>query len=154
MNQESTFNVWVVDDDQSIRWVLEKALSNNQYDVTCFESGSAALSAFRRASSELRPDLIMTDVWMPGLNGFDLLKQIKNADPALPVVVMTAFSDLETTAQAHQDGAFEHLNKPFDIDEALELVGKAFVHFVNSNAMPFLIVLTILLNALVNSQYD
>ncbi len=125
MNQENTYQVWVVDDDQSIRWVLQKALTNQHYDVNVFESGSAALSAFRRSASEDRPDLIMTDVWMPGLNGFDLLKQVKNEEPNLPVIVMTAFSDLETTAQAHQDGAFENLNKPFDIDEALELVARA-----------------------------
>ena len=131
MNQEITYKVWVVDDDQSIRWVLQKALTNQQYDVSVYESGSAALSAFRRSASEERPDLIMTDVWMPGLNGFDLLKQVKNEEPNLPVIVMTAFSDLETTAQAHQDGAFENLNKPFDIDEALELVARA----CQSNAM-------------------
>ncbi len=131
MNQEITYKVWVVDDDQSIRWVLQKALTNQQYEVSVYESGSAALSAFRRSVSEDRPDLIMTDVWMPGLNGFDLLKQVKNEEPNLPVIVMTAFSDLETTAQAHQDGAFENLNKPFDIDEALELVARA----CRSNAM-------------------
>ena len=125
MNQEIIFKVWVVDDDQSIRWVLQKALTNQNYEVNVFESASAALSAFRRTSTDERPDLIMTDVWMPGLNGFDLLKQIKNEEPDLPVIVMTAFSDLETTAQAHQDGAFENLNKPFDIDEALELVARA-----------------------------
>ena len=125
MNQEITYKVWVVDDDQSIRWVLQRALTNQQYEVSVYESGSAALSAFRRSASEDRPDLIMTDVWMPGLNGFDLLKQVKNEEPNLPVIVMTAFSDLETTAQAHQDGAFENLNKPFDIDEALELVARA-----------------------------
>ena len=125
MNQETTFKVWVVDDDQSIRWVLQKALANQQYDVGVYESGSAALSAFRRITPDEKPDLIMTDVWMPGLNGFDLLKQIKNEDPNLPVIVMTAFSDLETTAQAHQDGAFENLSKPFDIDEALNLVARA-----------------------------
>ena len=117
--------VWIIDDDQSMRWVLEKTLSNNDYQVTAFESGSVALSNFKRITPDLRPDLIITDVRMPGINGFELLKQIKNISPLTPIIVMTAYTDLDTTVQAFQEGAFEYLPKPFDIDDALELVARA-----------------------------
>ena len=117
--------VWIIDDDQSMRWVLEKTLSNNDYQVTAFESGSVALSNFKRIRSDLRPDLIITDVRMPGINGFELLKQIKNISPLTPIIVMTAYTDLDTTMQAFHEGAFEYLPKPFDIDDALELVARA-----------------------------
>ena len=117
--------IWIIDDDQSIRWVLEKTLSNNGYQVTAFESGSVALSNFKRTDSDARPRLIITDVRMPGINGFELLKQIKNISPQIPIIVMTAYTDLDTTVQAFHEGAFEYLSKPFDIDDALELVARA-----------------------------
>ncbi len=118
-------SVWIIDDDQSMRWVLEKTLSNNGYDVTAFESGSVALARFKRAEFDERPDLIITDVRMPGINGFELLKQIKHVSPQTPIIVMTAYTDLDTTVQAFHDGAFEYLPKPFDIDDALQLVARA-----------------------------
>ncbi len=117
--------IWVIDDDQSMRWVLEKTLTNNGYRVNAFESGSVALASFKRTDPEGRPSLIITDVRMPGINGFELLKQIKNISPQTPIIVMTAYTDLDTTVQAFHEGAFEYLPKPFDIDDALELVERA-----------------------------
>ena len=117
--------VWIIDDDQSMRWVLDKTLSNNGYQVNAFESGSVALASFKRTAPEQRPSLIITDVRMPGINGFELLKQIKNISPQTPIIVMTAYTDLDTTVQAFHEGAFEYLPKPFDIDDALELVARA-----------------------------
>jgi len=123
--QEPQTAIWIIDDDQSMRWVLEKTLSSNGYRVTAFESGSEALSNFKRTLPQARPDLIITDVRMPGINGFELLKQVKNISPQTPIIVMTAYTDLDTTVQAFQEGAFEYLPKPFDIDDALELVARA-----------------------------
>ncbi len=117
--------IWIIDDDQSMRWVLDKTLSNNGYRVNAFESGSVALANFKRTALEERPALIITDVRMPGINGFELLKQIKNISPQTPIIVMTAYTDLDTTVQAFQEGAFEYLPKPFDIDDALKLVARA-----------------------------
>ncbi|MCP4488307.1 MAG: response regulator [Gammaproteobacteria bacterium] len=124
-DQLNTQVVWVIDDDQSIRWVLQRALANAGFAVSVFETASTALSQFKRTTTENRPSLVLTDFRMPGINGFELLKQIKNIDPALPVIIMTAYSELDTTVQAQQDGAFEYLAKPFDIDYAIELVTNA-----------------------------
>jgi len=118
-------DVWVIDDDQSIRWVLDRSLSNAGFKITTFETASKALAQFKRAPSTDRPALVVTDFRMPGINGFELLKQLKNIDKSLPVIIMTAYSDLDTTVQAYQEGAFEYLAKPFDIDDAIELVTKA-----------------------------
>ena len=123
--KQSQTSIWIIDDDQSIRWVLEKTLSNNGYQVSAFESASVALSSFKRTSPQARPRLIITDVRMPGINGFELLKQIKHISPQTPIIVMTAYADLDTTVQAFHEGAFEYLPKPFDIDDALELVARA-----------------------------
>jgi two-component system nitrogen regulation response regulator GlnG len=124
-SKKSPTAIWVIDDDQSMRWVLEKTLSNNGYEVTAFDSGSVALSKFKRIESHARPRLIITDVRMPGINGFELLKQIKNISPQTPIIVMTAYTDLDTTVQAFHEGAFEYLSKPFDIDDALAQVARA-----------------------------
>ena len=125
--------VWIIDDDQSMRWVLDKTLSNNGYRVNAFESGSVALARFKRITPEERPALIITDVRMPGINGFELLKQIKHISPQTPIIVMTADTDLDTTVQAFHEGAFEYLPKPFDIDDALELVARACEPVVDSS---------------------
>jgi DNA-binding NtrC family response regulator len=125
--------IWIIDDDQSMRWVLEKTLSNSGYDVSAFETGSIALANFKRTPPESRPRLIITDVRMPGINGFELLKQIKNISPQMPIIVMTAYTDLDTTVQAFQEGAFEYLPKPFDIDDALNLVARACEPVVEGN---------------------
>jgi two-component system nitrogen regulation response regulator GlnG len=117
-----SYSVWIIDDDQSIRWVLERALSSAGFTTTIFETASSALSRYKRISASERPQLILTDIRMPGISGFELLKQIKNVDSKQPVIIMTAYSDLDTTVQGYQQGAFEYLPKPFDIDEAIELV--------------------------------
>ncbi len=122
---ESPAMIWIIDDDQSMRWVLEKTLTSNGYRVSSFESGSVALAQFRRTGISDLPRLVITDVRMPGINGFELLKQIKHASPQTPIIVMTAYTDLETTVQAFEEGAFEYLTKPFDIDDALALVARA-----------------------------
>ena len=113
--------VWVVDDDRSIRWVLEKALSKEPFDVQCFESAEALLT---RLDNE-RPDVILSDVRMPGMDGMTLLNQIIDQKPGLPVIIMTAHSDLQSAVDAYQGGAFEYLPKPFDIDEVVSVTHRA-----------------------------
>jgi len=113
--------IWVVDDDASIRWVLERALRNGGMTPRLFEAAEPALAALRSEA----PDVLMTDIRMPGQSGLDLLKQIRVAQPALPVIVMTAHSDFENAIAAYEGGAFEYLPKPFDIDQALALVRRA-----------------------------
>jgi len=113
--------VWLVDDDASIRWVLERALRNGGMTPRAFEAAEPALDALRRES----PDVLITDIRMPGQSGLQLLKKIREARPALPVIVMTAHSDLGNAVSAYEGGAFEYLPKPFDIDQAVELVRRA-----------------------------
>jgi two-component system, NtrC family, nitrogen regulation response regulator GlnG len=114
-------NVWVVDDDASIRWVLERALRQGGMSTTLFEESEAVLSALRRDE----PDVLVTDIRMPGRSGLELLEEIRAKRPRLPVIVMTAHSDLDSAVAAYQGGAFEYLPKPFDIDQAIELVRRA-----------------------------
>ncbi len=113
--------VWVIDDDKSIRWVLEKALTAEALSVECFEDGNNVMS---KLSSE-SPDIIMSDIRMPGLDGLALLRKINTEYPALPVIIMTAHSDLDSALSAYQGGAYEYLPKPFDTDEAVALVKRA-----------------------------
>jgi two-component system nitrogen regulation response regulator GlnG len=116
--------VWVIDDDQSIRWVLEKALEKANMDVKSFPSASGILNTLERS----RPDVLITDVRMPGMDGFSLLGEIQARYPDLPVIVITAHSDLDSAVSAYQGGAFEYLPKPFDVDEAVELTRRAAEH--------------------------
>lgn len=116
--------VWVIDDDKSIRWVLEKALSQANMEVQSFASGAGVLEQLENE----QPDALITDVRMPGLNGFELLDKIQQRCPTLPVIVITAHSDLDSAVSAYQGGAFEYLPKPFDVDEAVELVQRAVDH--------------------------
>ncbi len=113
--------VWVVDDDRSIRWVLEKALKQAMIDVKTFENGDSALRALDRQT----PTVIITDIRMPGMNGLQLLEHIHARDPHLPVIITTAHSDLDSAVSAYQGGAFEYLPKPFDVDEAVALTRRA-----------------------------
>jgi len=113
--------VWLVDDDASIRWVLERALRNDGMAPRAFESAEPALAALRRES----PDVLITDIRMPGTSGLELLRLIRDARPQLPVIVMTAHSDLGSAVSAYEGGAFEYLPKPFDIDKAVALVRRA-----------------------------
>jgi len=113
--------VWIVDDDQSVRWVLEKALKQANIETRSFERAEHLLEAIDSGA----PDVLITDVRMPGMSGLALLERLRTTRPDLPIIVMTAHSDLENAVAAYKGGAFEYLPKPFDIDEAVELVHKA-----------------------------
>jgi two-component system nitrogen regulation response regulator GlnG len=118
---DSPIQVWIVDDDQSLRWVLEKALRQANMEPRCFERAELLLDAI----GENVPDVLITDVRMPGIDGLELLDRLNTAHPDLPIIVMTAHSDLDNAVAAYRGGAFEYLPKPFDLDEAVELVEKA-----------------------------
>lgn len=118
---DRSLNVWVVDDDQSVRWVLEKALRQADMKGRTFERAEHLLEAIEHA----QPDVLITDVRMPGMSGIALLERLRTTCPDLPIIVITAHSDLENAVAAYKGGAFEYLPKPFDIDEAIELVRKA-----------------------------
>jgi two-component system nitrogen regulation response regulator GlnG len=113
--------VWVIDDDRSIRWVLEKALTKAGMQVTSFSNANGVMEALERE----QPEAIISDVRMPGMDGFALLDKIKQSYPDLPVVIMTAHSDLDSAVSAYHSGAFEYLPKPFDIAEAVDQVERA-----------------------------
>ena len=117
----AALRVWLVDDDASIRWVLERALRNDGMTPRAFEAAEPALEALRREV----PDVLITDIRMPGQSGLSLLRRIRDTRPALPVIVMTAHSDLGSAVSAYEGGAFEYLPKPFDIDQAVALVRRA-----------------------------
>jgi two-component system nitrogen regulation response regulator GlnG len=121
LSASKQLEVWVVDDDESVRWVLEKALRQADMQPRSFERGEHLLDAIEKET----PDVLITDVRMPGMDGLALLERLSRICPALPVIVVTAHSDLENAVAAYQGGAFEYLPKPFDIDEAIELVRKA-----------------------------
>jgi two-component system nitrogen regulation response regulator GlnG len=114
-------NAWIVDDDQSVRWVLEKALKQAEIETRSFERAEHLLEALEDAA----PDVLITDVRMPGMSGIALLERLRGSYPELPIIVITAHSDLENAVAAYKGGAFEYLPKPFDIDEAVDLVRKA-----------------------------
>lgn len=116
--------VWVVDDDSSIRWVMEKTLSSADIQCETFADAESVLAALEKET----PDVVVSDIRMPGMDGLDLLNQIHNRNPELPVIIMTAHSDLDAAVNAYQKGAFEYLPKPFDIDETLALVERAITH--------------------------
>ncbi len=116
--------VWVVDDDKSIRWVLEKALE--KASIRC-KSFSNALNLLDALETEL-PDALITDIRMPGMDGFELLKKIQHNYPDLPVIIMTAHSDLDSAVSAFHGGAFDYLPKPFDINEVIDIVQRACIH--------------------------
>jgi two-component system nitrogen regulation response regulator GlnG len=120
--------VWLVDDDTSIRWVLERALKNDGMLPKAFDAAEPALAALRSDT----PDVLITDIRMSGLSGLDLLRRIHDARPELPVIVMTAYSDLGSAVSAYESGAFEYLAKPFDIDQAIDLVKRAAAARVRS----------------------
>jgi two-component system nitrogen regulation response regulator GlnG len=121
--------VWLVDDDTSIRWVLERALKNGGMLPKAFDAAEPALAALRNDS----PDVLITDIRMSGQSGIDLLRKVHDARPDLPVIVMTAYSDLGSAVSAYESGAFEYLPKPFDIDQAIDLVKRAAAAGVRSN---------------------
>ena len=120
----SNSNVWVVDDDRSIRWVLERALEQAGMTTMTFDNGDAML---QRLSRE-QPDVIISDIRMPGIDGIALLERVHHDLPKLPVIIMTAHSDLESAVSSYQSGAFDYLPKPFDVDDAMAMVRRAVTH--------------------------
>ncbi len=116
--------LWIVDDDQSIRWVLQRALEKAQMNITAYEYASDLLRDLKADGVQL-PDAIISDIRMPGMNGFELLKEIHQYHPNIPVIIMTAHSDMDSAMSAYDSGAFEYLPKPFDINEATELARRA-----------------------------
>ncbi|MDR9413860.1 MAG: nitrogen regulation protein NR(I) [Spiribacter sp.] len=116
-----TTSVWIVDDDRSIRWVLKKALERAGMAAVDFETGEEALAALERET----PDVLITDIRMPRLDGLTLMQRFHAQNPAMPVIVITAHSDLDAAVSAYEGGAFEYLPKPFDVEEAVELVRRA-----------------------------
>lgn len=117
-----TANLWVLDDDASIRWVLEKTFSETEFEVRSFDRADALYAAL----NETIPDVLLSDIRMPGDDGLTVLKRLKAEWPALPIVIMTAHSDLDTAVSVFKGGAFEYLAKPFDLDEAVATVRKAY----------------------------
>ena len=132
--------IWVIDDDRAMRWVLEKTFKEEGFEVTSFEEAQSALNQLKLDT----PDVILSDIRMPGIDGLSFLAQVKNTHPDLPVIIMTAHSDLESAVSSYQTGAFEYLPKPFDIDEALALVNRAILHITklqqqeSAKAAPFI----------------
>ena len=122
-----TLKIWLADDDPSIRWVLEKACSEAGMNVRAFEDGDTLLEALNGTNDLLaeQPDVLLTDIRMPGVTGLDLLEILGRERPGLPVIVTTAYSDLDSAVTAYGGGAFEYLPKPFDVDEAVALVHRA-----------------------------
>jgi len=114
-------HIFVIDDDRSIRWVLEKALRQADMNVTCFDNADGVLEELERRP----PDAIITDIRMPGMSGLALLDGIRARYPDMPVIIMTAHSDLDSAVSAYRGGAFEYMPKPFDVDEAVDLARRA-----------------------------
>lgn len=116
--------VWVIDDDRSIRWVLERAMAQADIQIAAFDSADSALHHLQ----EERPLAVISDIRMPGMSGLEFLEQVHKAYPGLPVIIMTAHSDLDSAVNAYQSGAFEYLPKPFDVDDAIAMVERAMNH--------------------------
>ena len=123
--------IWIVDDDKSIRWVLEKALARENMPCRLFASAREAIDALADAA----PQVLVSDIRMPGASGLELLAAIKAKHPGLPVIIMTAYSDLESAVAAFQGGAFEYLPKPFDVDNAIELIRRAIEESMRETAV-------------------
>lgn len=113
--------IWIVDDDQSIRWVLEKALARENMPYKSFSNPNDVLDALDKET----PQVLISDIRMPRGNGLDLLQHVKASHPSLPVIIMTAYSDLDSAVSSFQGGAFEYLTKPFDVNKAIELIHRA-----------------------------
>ena len=126
----SAARVWVIDDDASIRWVLEKALQRADLDVRTFASANSALDGLAAAS----PDVIVTDIRMPEMDGLQLLDRLQQDAPQIPIIVITAHTDLDSAVASYRRGAFEYLPKPFDIDDAVALVNRAIDHARNTRS--------------------
>lgn len=119
-----SYHVWITDDDKSIRWVIEKALNKNAITTQSFATAQALIDALQHDT----PDALLSDIRMPGIDGLQLLKKLQHSHPELPVIIMTAHSDLESAVSAFHGGAFEYLPKPFDIKEMAAVVERACIH--------------------------
>lgn len=119
--------IWVIDDDAAIRFVFDKALVVNNITHRLFETGEAALEALEKET----PDVIVSDIRMPGIDGLSLIKKVHNIDENIPVIIMTAHSDLSAAIDAYEEGTFEYLPKPFDIEQAVSVIRRAAVHRFN-----------------------
>ena len=126
-------SIWIVDDDQSIRFVLERALLREDMPTRSFSSPREVLQALETADAEQQPQVLVSDIRMPGGSGLDLLARIKTLMPGLPVIIMTAYSDLDSAVSAFQGGAFEYITKPFDITKSIELIRRAVDESLNSD---------------------
>ena len=124
--------VWIIDDDRSIRWVFEKALARENLPHRIFDTAEAALRALDRET----PGAVVSDIRMPGMSGLEFMEQIKAQQPRLPIIIMTAYSDLDSAVSAFQGGAFEYLPKPFDVNHALELIHRALEESGRVEEMP------------------
>ncbi|MDB4260752.1 nitrogen regulation protein NR(I) [Porticoccaceae bacterium] len=116
----STSEIWIAEDDRSLRWVMEKAISREGIEVRSFENGDDLLVALQLSL----PEIIISDIRMPGIDGLELLKQIHSTRPDIPVIITTAHSDLDSAVAAYQGGAFEYLPKPFDLDELVDVASR------------------------------
>jgi two-component system nitrogen regulation response regulator GlnG len=125
-------SVWILDDDRSIRWVLEKSLNKAGLNTLTFDNGDDLL---HRLAQET-PDAIISDIRMPGISGLDLLTTIQESHPQLPVIIMTAHSDLDSAVSSYSRGAFEYLPKPFDIEEAVAMTQRALAHAAEQSVAP------------------
>jgi len=123
--------VWIIDDDRSIRWVFEKALARESIEFKTFGSAKEALAALDTET----PQVIVSDIRMPGESGLELLQRAKALHTSLPVIIMTAYSDLESAVTAFQGGAYEYLPKPFDVDHAVELIRRALEESVRQESV-------------------
>lgn len=122
-----TPSIWILDDDESMRWVLERTFADNNWQVRMFSNAQDALDAFEHSAvaDMAKPDVVLTDVRMPGKDGMALLKELQGQAPDLPIIVMTAHSDLDSAVSAFKGGAFEYLAKPFDLVDVLQVAGRA-----------------------------
>ena len=125
--------VWIVDDDRSIRWVLEKALTREEIPYKSFGAAAEVLAALEGTTQP--PQVLVSDIRMPGESGLSLLSKVKARFPHIPVIIMTAFSDLDSAVSAFQGGAFEYLPKPFDVDQAVDLVRRAIEESVHQTSV-------------------
>ena len=132
MNNPS--QIWIAEDDRSLRWVMEKALVRDGIAVRSFETGDELLQALKMA----QPEIIISDIRMPGIDGLELLKEIHGKHSHIPVIITTAHSDLDSAVAAYQGGAFEYLPKPFDLEELVDVArrGLSFAHENRSEPAP------------------
>jgi two-component system nitrogen regulation response regulator GlnG len=130
----STSEIWIAEDDRSLRWVMEKAISREGIEVRSFENGDDLLVALQSSL----PEIIISDIRMPGIDGLELLKEIHSSRPDIPVIITTAHSDLDSAVAAYQGGAFEYLPKPFDLDELVDVArrGVTFAREQKPKAIP------------------